>query len=77
MESGYEATLKVSGMHCSGCVDKVKQALEQIDGVHEVTVDLEANEATLMYEDDKAAIEDFEKAVKSAGYSVEGVKGQE
>ncbi len=77
MESGYEATLKISGMHCSGCVDKVEQALMQLDGVHQVTVDLEENEATVMYEDDKAAKEDFEEAVKSAGYSVEGMKGQE
>lgn len=77
MESGYEATLKISGMHCSGCVDKVKQALMDIQGVHNVTVDLDENEATVTYEEDKAAIGDFEKAVIAAGYELEGVKGQE
>lgn len=77
MESGYEATLAISGMHCSGCVDKVEKALMDINGVHDVTVDLDENEATITYEQDKAAIGDFEKAVTGAGYGLEGVKGQE
>lgn len=77
MEAAYEATLKISGMHCKGCVESVEQALTDIEGVHQVTVDLDENEATVMYEDDKAQAEDFKEAIKSAGYTVEGVKEQQ
>lgn len=61
-------------MHCSGCVSRVEQALTGIDGVHKVSVDLNDHEATVMYEEDKAAVDDFKEAVESAGYTFEGVK---
>lgn len=76
MEAAYQATLKILGMHCNDCVESVEQALMDIDGVHKVTVDLNDDEATVMYEDDKAEPEDFKETVKSAGYTVEEVKEQ-
>lgn len=33
MESVYEATLKVSGMHCSGCVNTLEKALTELEEV--------------------------------------------
>lgn len=74
MESAYEATLKVSGMHCSGCANTVENALMDLEGVHQVTVDLEENDVTVTYEDDKVTVEDLEEAIKSSGYTFEGVK---
>src|SRR5699024_6921132 len=32
--------LKVEGMHCASCVNSVQQALEQMDGVQEASVNL-------------------------------------
>ncbi len=74
MESAYEVTLKVSGMSCSGCANTVEKAISDLEGVHQVTVDLEEGEVTTMYEDGKVTIEDIEEAVKSSGYIFEGVK---
>ena len=31
-----EIILKVEGMHCSGCENRVKSALSQIDGIESV-----------------------------------------
>ncbi len=36
------ASLKVKGMNCQHCVSSVTQALEQIDSVHSVTIDLKS-----------------------------------
>jgi copper chaperone len=74
MESVCEATLKVSGMHCSGCANTVENALKDLEGVHQVTVDLEENEVTVEYEDDKVTVEDLDETIKSSGYTFEGVK---
>jgi copper ion binding protein len=74
MESANEATLKVSGMSCSGCANAVERALSQLEGVHQVSVDLEENEVTVMYENGKVSISDLEDAVKSSGYTFEGLK---
>lgn len=64
-------TLKIFGMTCKHCVRHVTTALEEVDGVTEVTVSLETNSATLVYDEDKVSMEDLAEAVQEAGYSVE------
>lgn len=42
--------LRVEGMTCMGCVGRVTQALENLDGATDVSVDLDSGIATLNYE---------------------------
>ncbi|MEM5786369.1 MAG: heavy metal-associated domain-containing protein, partial [Syntrophobacteraceae bacterium] len=39
-------TIKVKGMSCQHCVKSVKKALQEIEGVGEVNVDLDNGEAS-------------------------------
>jgi copper chaperone len=41
-----KTTIKIKGMSCNHCVMAVNKALNQIDGVSDVQVDLEKGEAT-------------------------------
>ncbi|KJR98855.1 MAG: mercury transporter [Desulfobulbaceae bacterium BRH_c16a] len=43
-------TLKIKGMSCQHCVGSVKKALENVDGLSQVTVNLDAGEATFKNE---------------------------
>lgn len=62
-------TLKISGMSCGHCVQAVKQALEKVEGLKDVQVDLEKGEAS--FEQEKPVdMEVVKKAVQDAGYSV-------
>lgn len=60
-------TLKIEGMSCMNCAAHVAKALESIDGVLSVVVDLENKEAevNLEYEIDNAV---FKKAIEEEGY---------
>ena len=60
--------LSVSGMHCEKCVARVKDALENVDGVTNVDVSLEGNSATVEGHgiDSVALIE----AIKAVGFEV-------
>ncbi len=40
-------TFSLSGMHCEGCTTKVKEALETVRGVHDVSVSLEHHQVTI------------------------------
>jgi len=60
--------LSVDGMHCEGCVSRVKSALDEVSGVTDVEVSLDRNEAEVTA-DDSASEESFVKAVEDAGYS--------
>jgi copper ion binding protein len=59
----------VKGMSCQHCVNSVKQALQQVEGVTNVDVSLEKGEAR--YEEEKPVDrETVRKAVQDAGYDV-------
>ena len=40
------ATIKVKGMSCNHCVVAVSKALNQIDGIKNINIDLKKGEAT-------------------------------
>lgn len=63
--------LKVSGMSCGGCVGKVTQALQAVDGVKDVNVSLSAGQVTVQFDERRASIDQMKTAVERAGYDVD------
>ena len=62
------ATLKVSGMTCNHCVHAVKRTLEDIDGVEQANVDLQAGSAVIEYDDVRTDPGAMADAVSEEGY---------
>jgi mercuric ion binding protein len=60
--------LKVQNMTCSVCPITVKKALEKVQGVANVKVDLGAKTATVTFDPDKANADALVKATAEAGY---------
>ncbi len=58
-------TIKVQGMKCQHCAANAQKALEEIDGIGKVEVDLDAGEIT--YEGD-APREAIMAAIEGRGY---------
>lgn len=63
-----QATLKVTGMTCQGCVRSVKRVLEAVPGVAGAEVSLERNEAVVAFDPARAQPEQLVAAVARAGY---------
>ena len=65
-------TLNIEGMMCKMCVAHVKKALEKMEGVTAVEVNLEANNAvvTLAHE---ISEETFKAVIEDAGYEFKGI----
>ncbi len=62
-------TLKVKGMSCQHCVMSVTKALNQLEGIQNVQVDLAKGE--VRFENTKSVASDqIEKAIGDAGYEV-------
>lgn len=74
MKTFDQKTLKISGMSCSGCANTVEQVISELEGVQDVSVNLEKDSASVKYQNDKLTASDFKKAVEGAGYSFEGVE---
>jgi copper ion binding protein len=60
--------LTITGMTCDHCVAKVQKALQDIDGVWGVFVELDEGMAEVDFDDAKAAPHALVEAVKTAGY---------
>jgi copper chaperone len=62
-------TIKVKGMTCNHCAMAVTKALQRVDGIGDVTVDLEKGEAR--FEETKAVpLEAIREQIAKAGYEV-------
>ena len=63
-------TFSIKGMHCASCVKAVEQSLRKVEGVSRATVDLAAEKATVVYDQDKVDVAKLVSAVSSVGYQV-------
>jgi copper chaperone CopZ len=70
-----KATLKASGLTCSMCSKAVKVALEKVDFVQEVKVDIKSQDYILVFkQSDHVEFDALSKAVEDAGFSVASLK---
>jgi copper ion binding protein len=60
--------LTITGMTCVHCVAKVEKALQNVDGVWGVFVDLDGGAAEVDFDDAKAGPSQLTEAVQAAGY---------
>lgn len=59
-------SLTIKGMSCEHCVGSVRKALEKIEGLSNISVDLGAAKAT--FENNGANREDIQAAIKKIGF---------
>lgn len=66
-------TFAVSGMACGGCVNRVKNALQEIEGISRVDAILESGLVSIEYDEKaKNSAEKFRCAIEDLGFSVSG-----
>ena len=62
-------TIKISGMRCGHCTAAVTKALGAIDGLTDISVDLEKNEARYA-ENKEVRLETIKEAIAKIGFEV-------
>ncbi len=65
-------TVSIEGMHCSHCTGAVTKALNALEGVSNVEVSLENNQATLEAAD-YVTDETISSAIDDQGFDVTGI----
>ena len=61
----------VKNMMCAMCASHVRKAIEGIDGVKEVNVNLASNSALIEYDSEKTDPQKIKEAVVAAGYDMD------
>jgi len=62
------ASMKLSGMSCASCANRVEEALRSAPGVTEASVNFAAESALVRYDPERTTVEALERAVERAGY---------
>jgi Cu+-exporting ATPase len=62
--------LKISGMHCAGCVSSIQNYVAELKGIINCEVNLAAEKATLEFDPSVISLPTIEKAIEKAGYKV-------
>jgi copper chaperone CopZ len=60
--------VKVTGMHCEGCSDKIKSGLAKLDGIVNVDVKMADGLVAVKYDKTKTTAEKIAKAINELGF---------
>jgi Cu+-exporting ATPase len=67
-KAAEKVQLKISGMHCAGCVSNVERALLKTGGVTDAAVNLTTEKAHVTYSPDDTDLSALIQSVQKAGY---------
>jgi len=71
------AVIKIEGMHCHKCEQAIQKALLRNPGVHEVEVDFNSGQASVLFRRGTVSVGQLLEAVNEAGYRATGfIQGQ-
>ncbi|MGM0471445.1 MAG: heavy metal translocating P-type ATPase [Bacillota bacterium] len=74
-DTGYDVNfnkknIKVGGMTCASCAQSIENALNDIEGVIDATVNFAAEKANVEFNPDQVSEYDLEKTIENTGYEV-------
>ncbi len=69
-----KVTVSVPTIQCGTCKKNITTALNNIDGVSKVVVDMKKKTAAVTFDDSKTNLEAIENAITSAGYDANDKK---
>ena len=67
--------IKVMGMSCDHCVQTITKAVEGINGIARVQVDLEKKQVTVGYEENQTDLKTISAKITEVGFEVAPLRG--
>lgn len=71
------ALIRVEGMHCHKCEQAIRRALADYPGVHEVEVDFNSGQASILFARNSVTVGQLMDAINKAGYRATGFTQRE
>jgi copper chaperone CopZ len=65
-----EITYHVPEMHCGACEASIRKALDPVDGIQKVEVDLHQRHVTVQFDEERLGPVDVKARIERAGFDV-------
>ena len=66
-----EIKLKIEGMHCAGCSNRLEKILNNVDGVESAKVSLGEKSADIKYNEEEVELKTILQEIEDAGFKGE------
>lgn len=66
-----EIKLKIEGMHCEGCSNRLEKILNNVDGVESAKVSLKEKLADIKYNEEEVELNTILQEIEDAGFKGE------
>jgi copper chaperone CopZ len=66
------ALIRIEGMHCHKCEQAIRKAVQKLPGVHEVEVDFNSRQASVLYNSAEVGVKQLADTITQTGYRVTG-----
>ena len=66
-----EIKLKIEGMHCAGCSNRLEKILNNVDGIESAKVSLEEKSADIKYNEGEVELNTILQEIEDAGFKGE------
>ena len=66
------AVIRIEGMHCHKCEQTIQKALCGFPGVHEVEIDFNSGQASILFNRGAVTVKQLMEAINQAGYHAAG-----
>ena len=67
---GFETTeMKITGMHCNNCVEKIETALSNLEGIQNASVNFENSVAEIVYDPSAVTMETISTTITDLGFN--------
>jgi Cu+-exporting ATPase len=73
-----QLSLRIEGMDCPACVEKIEKSMAKLEGVRSVKVIFSAEKAIITYDTKELNEKEIKRKIKELGYKVseEGINGK-
>ena len=72
VEGDQFVIIRIEGMHCHKCELAIQKSMLALGGVHEVEIDFNSGQASVLYDNDAVTVPQLMNAVNEAGYRATG-----
>lgn len=63
-------TVKISGMTCAACANRIEKAVGKLEGVSQASVNFATEKLSIEYDNQKAPLDKIKETIEKAGYGV-------
>jgi len=77
MAETKQEIIKIRGMRCKSCVEKIESKISSLEGVNSIKVNLAEDKAEIKFDPNKINLNEIKTEIKKLGYSIEDGEDKE